>query len=209
MLIAAKAVKEADLKKRTPADAPVHNDIRQGFVYERVPHITLGSIASNPLIDDICEKWQPVLEPRHHALNKAAKKDWEEWQVPRELPAGATAIAAEAHARWWEARIARQREIDVAIAARADVEYLYDKPYTDSARVRVAGPFTVESLSPHRVLPASEEELIDLLDAAEGKRSAADADLAEQDFCGHRVLDYLKSEGVKQQERVTVLPSRA
>ena len=39
------------------------NDIRQGFVYERVPHITLKSIANNPLIDDIWEKWQAVLEP--------------------------------------------------------------------------------------------------------------------------------------------------
>ena len=76
-----------------------------------------------------------------------------------------------AHAKWWEARIARQREIDASIAARADVEYLYDKPYVDNSRVRVAGPFTVESLSPHRVLPASEEELIDEIEAAEGRRS--------------------------------------
>ncbi len=60
--------------------------------------------------------------------------------------------------KWWEARIARQREIDASIAARADVEFLYDKPYIDNARIRVAGPFTVESLSPHRVLPASEDD---------------------------------------------------
>jgi adenine-specific DNA-methyltransferase len=192
--------KEADLQKRTLPDTPVHNDIRQGFVYERVPHITLKSIANNTLIDDIWDKWQAVLEPLRLALNKATKKSWEEWQVPRELPSGAPASAAEPHAEWWEARIARQREIDASIAARADVEYLYDKPYTDNARVRVAGPFTVESLSPHRVLPASEEELIDLLNAAEGKRSAADADLAGQDFATI-VIDYLKSEGVKQQEK--------
>ena len=192
--------KEADLQKRTLPDTPVQNDIRQGFVYERVPHIMLSSIANNPLIDDIWEKWQAVLEPLRAALNQATKDNWEEWQVPRELPAGAPASAAEPHAKWWEARIARQREIDASIAARADVEYLYDKPYIDNARVRVAGPFTVESLSPHRVLPASEEELIDLLDAAEGKRSAADADLAGQDFATI-VIDYLKSEGVKQQDK--------
>jgi adenine-specific DNA-methyltransferase len=200
--------KEADLQKRTLPDTPVHNDIRQGFVYERVPHITLKSIANNPLIDDIWAKWQAVLEPLRAKIDKATKKNWEEWQVPRELPAGAPASAAEPHAQWWEARIARQREIDASIAARADVEYLYDKPYIDSARVRVAGPFTVESLSPHRVLPASEEELIDLLDAAEGKRSAADADLAGQDFATI-VIDYLKSEGVKQQakgDRITFEP---
>lgn len=192
--------KEAALSQRAPADMPVHNDIRQGFVYERVPHIMLKSIANNPLIDDIWEKWEAVLEPLRTALNQATKKNWEEWQVPRDLPAGASVSAAEPHAKWWEARIARQREIDASIAARAEVEYLYDKPYTDNARVRVAGPFTVESLSPHRVLPASEEELIDLIDAAEGKRTAADADLAGQDFATI-VIDYLKSEGVKQQDK--------
>ena len=80
-----------------------------------------------------------------------ARQTWEEWQIPRELPPGAPASAKEPHAKWWEARIARQKEIDASIAARAEVEYLYDKPYVDNARVRVAGPFTVESLSPHRV----------------------------------------------------------
>jgi adenine-specific DNA-methyltransferase len=229
--------KEAALTQRAPADTPVHNDLRQGFVYERVPHITLKSIANNPLIDDIWEKWQAVLEPLRAVLNTAMGRTvsssspglsrgstpsdsgnkkgvdgrnksghdgnglaWEEWEIPRELPEGAPAAAKEPHAKWWEARIARQKEIDASIAARADVEYLYDKPYVDNARIRVAGPFTVESLSPHRVLPASEEELIADIEAAEGRRSAADADLAGQDFATI-VLEYLKTEGVKQQDK--------
>jgi adenine-specific DNA-methyltransferase len=193
--------KEAELTKRPPADTPVHGDLRQGFVYERVPHITLKSIANNPLIDDIWEKWQAVLEPLRSALNSALGKTYEEWQIPRELPPGAPASAKEPHNKWWEARIARQKEIDASIAARADVEYLYDKPYVDNGRVRVAGPFTVESLSPHRVLPASEEELVDDIEAAEGRRSPDDADLAGQDFSAI-VIDYLKAEGVKQQTKV-------
>lgn len=193
-------VAEAGLQKRTLPDTPVYDDIRQGFVYERVPHITLKSIANNPLIDDIWEKWQAVLEPLRTTLNAAAKANWEEWQIPRELPPGAPAAVSELHEKWWEARISRQREIDASIAARADVEYLYDKPYTDNARVRVAGPFTVESLSPHRVLPASDDELIDMIEAAEGNRSVADADLAGQDFAAI-VIDYLKTEGVKQQDK--------
>ncbi|WP_316197644.1 site-specific DNA-methyltransferase [Bradyrhizobium sp. SZCCHNS2002] len=192
--------KEAELTRRAPADTPVHHDIRQGFVYERVPHITLKSIANNPEIDDIWQKWQAALEPLRAALNAAMSKTWEEWQIPRELPADAPAAANEPHAKWWEARIARQREIDASIAARAEVEYLYDKPYQDNSRVRVAGPFTVESLSPHRAAPASEEELIDLIDAAAGKRSAGDADLAGHDFAAI-VIDYLKTEGVKQQAK--------
>lgn len=198
--------KEAALSQRLPADTPVHGDLRQGFVYERVPHITLKSIANNPAIDDIWEKWQAVLEPLRAALNAALGENHEEWQIPRELLAGAPAAAGEAHEKWWQARIARQQEIDASIAARADVEYLYDKPYVDNARVRVAGPFTVESLSPHRVLPASEDDLIADLEAAEGRRSPADADLAGQDFAAV-VIDYLRAEGVRQQakgDRITL-----
>lgn len=192
--------KEAELTQRLPADTPVHDDIRQGFVYDRAPHITLKSVANNPLIDDIWEKWQAVLEPLRTRLNAEVGKNWEEWQVPRALPSGAPSAAVEPHDKWWAARSARQHEIDASIAARADVEYLYDKPYVDNARVRVAGPFTVESLSPHRVVPASEEELSDDIDAAEGRRSPADADLAGQDFSAI-VMDYLKAEGVKQQTK--------
>jgi adenine-specific DNA-methyltransferase len=192
--------KEAALTQTVPPETPVHNDVRQGFVYGRIPRITLGSISRNTLIDEIWDKWQAVLEPLRAELNEATGEGWEEWQIPRELPGTAPPTAADPHAKWWEARIARQREIDASIAARAEVEYLYDKPYTDPARVRVAGPFTVESLSPHRVLPASEEELIETLDAADGARPPADADLAGQDFAAI-VIDYLKAEGVKQQAK--------
>ena len=185
--------REAELTKRPVADTPVNSDIRQGFVYERVPHITLKSIASNPLIDDIWGKFRVVLEPLRATLNAALEKHWEEWQIPRELPATAPAAARAAHEQWWETRVVRQCEIDASIAARADVEFLYDKPYTDNARIRVAGPFTVESLSPHRVLPASEDEL--LSDA-----KPADASQAGQDFSAI-VIDYLKSEGVKQEQK--------
>jgi adenine-specific DNA-methyltransferase len=80
-------------------------DIRRGFVYKRVPHVTLKSIANNP---DIRE--------------------------------GMT-----------------REQIDAAISRHADTELLYDKPYEDTKRIRVTGPFTVESLSPHRVLSTDEE----------------------------------------------------
>jgi len=61
----------------------------------------------------------------------------------------------------------RQQEIDKSIAAKAGFEHLYDKPFDDKKTVRVAGPFTVESLSPHRALGVDEnDELLDPLKEA-------------------------------------------
>ena len=48
--------------------------------------------------------------------------------------------AKKLHAEWWKERIARQKDIDASIAAKAEFEYLYDKPYEDNKKVRVAGP---------------------------------------------------------------------
>lgn len=73
-------------------------DIRHGFVYERVQHITLKSIANNP------------------DIRKGMSRE----------------------------------EVDAAIKRHADFELLYDRPYEDRRKVRVSGPFTVDSLSPHR-----------------------------------------------------------
>jgi adenine-specific DNA-methyltransferase len=102
------------------------------------------------------------------------------------------------HREWWEARIARQKEIDASIASRAKAEYLYDKPYIDKDRIRVAGPFTVESLSPHRTLAVDwDDELIDTLEASEGKRAASTRDEAGADFA-QMILENLRAAGVQQ-----------
>jgi len=120
-------------------------DIRQGFVYKRVPHVTLKSIANNP---DIRE--------------------------------GLT-----------------REEIDAAIARHAETETLYDQPYEDRKTVRVSGPFTVESLSPHRVLAAADEDMDGTITRQEAQR--------EQDFAA-MILDNLRKAGVqntKKGERLT------
>jgi adenine-specific DNA-methyltransferase len=198
--------KEAGLRRLPPADEalaavrrPGHKpDLRQGFVYERVPHITLKSIANNAEIDVIWEAWQAKLEPLRARLNAALGEAWEEWEVLREAGKDWPAEATEAHAQWWQARIARQREIDASIAAKADYEFLYDKPYGDNGKIRVAGPFTVESLSPHRTMAVDQhDELVDLTDAAEGKRVAPEG---ETDFAA-MVLENLKTSGVQQMEK--------
>ena len=71
-------LKEAEVTRTAPSSQPVHGNIRHGFVYERVPHITLKSIANNAEIDVIWEKWQAKLEPLRESLNAALKKNWQE-----------------------------------------------------------------------------------------------------------------------------------
>ena len=184
--------KEGEITRKAPSEAPTRGDLRQGFVYERVPHITLKSIANNAEIDVIWERWQETLEPLRDGLNAKLDSDWEEWQIPREASEGWPAEAVETHRLWWEARIARQQDIDASIAARADYKYLYDKPYENNRKVRVAGPFTVESLSPHRVLAVDEnDELIDR--AAETRPDYG----PQQDFAG-MILEQLATAGVQQ-----------
>ena len=184
--------REAELAQIVPSEEPTRGDVRQGFVYERVPHITLKSIANNAEVDVVWERWQETLEPLRDDLNERFDCDWEEWDVPRAASEEWPAEATETHRLWWEARIARQQEIDDSIAARADYEYLYDKPYEDKRKVRVAGPFTVESLSPHRVVAVDEnDEILDRV--AEAKADYG----PQQDFAG-MILQQLETAGVQQ-----------
>jgi adenine-specific DNA-methyltransferase len=186
-------IKEAQVTRREPSSAPTRGAIRHGFVYERVPHITLKSIANNVEIDVIWDKFQQTLERLREQLNQTLKQSWEEWQIPREAGDKWPNPAKDLHKQWWEQRIARQKEIDASIAAKAEYEYLYDKPYDDNKKVRVAGPFTVESLSPHRALAVSEnDELI------EDRNSGIDFVQV--------ILENLKSSGVQQahkQDKIT------
>ena len=148
-------LKEAEIERKTPSESPRYGDIRQGFVYERVPHITLRAIANNAEIDVIWEDFQERLEPLREELNAALGTTWEEWEIPRDSDEAWPENANKLHADWWQQRIARQQEIDASIAAKADYEYLYDNPYEDSNKVRVAGPFTVESISPTASSPST------------------------------------------------------
>jgi adenine-specific DNA-methyltransferase len=136
--------KEAEVTGKVPPEHRSEGDVRKGFVYKRVPHVTLKSIANNPDIKD---------------------------GMSRE-------------------------EIDAAIARHADTELLYDKPYEDSKRIRVSGPFTVESLSPHRVLSTDDER--------PATEQAGQRDTAVQ--FEQMILDNLRKAGVQntvKNERMT------
>ncbi|MCY4110207.1 MAG: DNA methyltransferase, partial [Chloroflexi bacterium] len=185
--------KEAQITRRVPSNEPTYGRIRQGFVYQRVPHITLKQIANNAEIDVIWERHQETLEPLRHDLNAALGESWEEWEIPRDSDDEWTTEAKELHAAWWKARIARQKDIDASSAANAPFEYLYDKPYEDRKAVRVAGPFTVESLSPHRLLAVDEnDELIDKV------AEPSTVDYGETRDFAAIMLENLRMSGVQQ-----------
>jgi len=179
--------KEAELTGRFLPNIETHGNIRKGFVYKRVPHITLKSIANNEEIDVIHEKWQPKQDAARAKLNKVFEQKWEEWEVPREADEKWPKAAREAHEEFWRLRRERQKEIDESIARHADQEILYDQPYEDRKRIRVTGPFTVESLSPHRFLSADEN-----LDGTVSEREAR----KHHDF-ETMILENLKASGVK------------
>ena len=211
-------IKEAEVARTSPSSQPVQGNIRHGFVYERVPHITLGSIANNAEIDVIWEKWQAKLAPlaermkdecrrmkeqkgaKFHTSSFILRTSFAEWEIPRESGEEWSEELKRLHAEWSKAKIARQQAIDKSIAAKAEFEYLYDKPYDDKKKVRVAGPFTVESLSPHRVLGVDEDdELIDTLKEDSPEYGA------RQSF-PQMILENLKTAGVQQahkEDRIT------
>ena len=241
--------KEAQLARSQLDEGKVtYGDIRQGFVYKRVPHITLKSIANNAEIDEIWEEHRPGLDRLRARINEVRGEAWEEWEIPRhaEAPWEKQAVAlftrlkkeqhkkkANAasvrrlldelnaalgrsytldslperpadpwpekehevlHADWWKGRIARQKEIDVAIAAQADYEYLYDKPYEDKRKVRVSGPFTVESLSPSGTWRGRERRSYGSSDRAEARLQSRGGGGGFVSI----VLDNLRTAGVQQ-----------
>ncbi len=149
--------KEAEATGKPPVITGTSGDIKKGFVYKKVPHITLKVIANNPEIDGIHARWQEQLEPLRAKLNEMLGQSWEEWDVPRNSNDDWSMETKSALKQWWDLRQKRQQEIDASIARNSDTETLFDQPYEDNKKLRVTGPFTVESLSPHRVLSTDTE----------------------------------------------------
>lgn len=226
--------KEAEVTRSAPKTEPTYDSIRQGFVCQRVPHVTLKSIANNTEIDIICDHFQPVVEQAVANLNAAicnhstpfkvefgGRKNsmiefttkgevmlpsgetapangFMEWEIPRTAPSSWPPIAKASLLDFWKAQTARQKEIDASIAAKAENEYLYDKPYVDNTKVRVAGPFTVESLSPHRTLAVDwDDELISQKNPSNDNGSDTQLYDGDVDFA-QMILENLKVAGVQQ-----------
>ena len=192
-------LKEAELSHRAPSEMPTYDNVRQGFVYERVPHITLRSIANNAEIEVIYKEYQEKLGPLRGNLNLALGTEWDEWEIPRDADQSWPAETQELHRQWWELRIARQKEMDDSIAATGEYEYLYDKPYEDRSKVRVAGPFTVESLSPHRLLVSGNVEEPSATPAGTPSKNGQqyEGTAPDRDFAS-MIIENLRTSGVQQ-----------
>ena len=237
-------LRDAEVSHSAPSTVRTHGQVRQGFVYQRVSHVTLKSIASNAEIDVAYERLQPSVDSALADVNRAlyghdvpflvgsggregtkvrfdAKLDEAcvlmsgervpsnrllEWEVPCEPPDDWPKAVADPLTRFWEARIARQREIDASIAAHADFEFLYDRPYEDNNKVRVAGPFTVESLTPHRVVggepPPVGSRSGDRIEEARGEYALGVPTTVSPayDFTAV-ILDQLRTAGVQQADK--------
>ena len=185
-------LKEAEIQSIAVSNHSAKNDISFGFINERVPQIELGKIANNTEIDVIWDKWTPNLDSLRMELNSLLNETWEEWEVPNSARPEWKNESKKIFDEWWKNRFLRQKEIDASIAKVCDFVYLIDKPYEDRKRVRVSGPFTVESLSPHRVLGVDEDDnLIDYSEANEIEN------ISKQSFT-QMILDNLKNSGVQQ-----------
>jgi adenine-specific DNA-methyltransferase len=137
--------REAEITGIIPPPHKTEDDIKQGFVCKRVPHVTLASIANNP-----------------------------------EIRSGIS-----------------QKEISAAIVRATETEVLIDQPEQDDRKIRVSGPFSVESLSPHRVLSTADENMNGTVSEQEAQE--------QQDFAT-MILDNLRRSGVQntiKQERLT------
>lgn len=184
--------KIAEITRTVPSNTPTSGDIGQGFINFRVPHIMLKDIANNSEIDVIWNQYQETLEPLRKKLNKSLGETWEEWEIPRKMETSWAKEIMDTHNLLWETRKSRQREINASIHAKSAYEYLYDKPYEDNKTVRVAGPFTVESLSPHRILGVDEhDELVDPLQTPTSENG-------DQVEFVNMILENLHTAGVQQ-----------
>jgi len=184
--------KESEITGLVPPSYQTGGDIKKGFVYKRVPHITLKSIANNEEIDVIYAKYQEKMEPVRKEFNGLVGKNYEDWELPREPQKDWSSKAKDLLKQWWEMRRQRQRQIDESISNKADMELLYDQPYQDNKRIRVTGPLTVESLSPHRTISVEEKKEL----AEVGKEGWTMKMVGAAQF-GNIIIENLKKAGVQ------------
>ena len=172
------------------------DDIKKGFAYKTAPYVSLSDMANNTEIDDIHAEYAQKLDPIRAEMNRLIGENWEEWEVPAETDTEWDAEFQKLHRHWLSLKRERQLMMDASTAKRAKSEVLYDQPYVDRKRIRVTGPFTMESLSPNLVLdPTNTEQSTPTSVSSENV----------QDYHKH-ILEHLKTAGVQnrlKEQRIT------
>jgi adenine-specific DNA-methyltransferase len=172
------------------------DDIKKGFAYKTAPYVSLSDMANNTEIDDIHAEYAQKLDPIRAEMNRLIGENWEEWEVPAETDTEWNAESQKLHRHWLSLKRERQLTMDASTAKRAKSEVLYDQPYQDKKRIRVTGPFTMESLSPNLVLdPTNTEQSTPTSVSSENV----------QDYHKH-ILEHLKTAGVQnrlKEQRIT------
>lgn len=123
--------------------------LKGGFLYDTVPHITLKSIANNPEIDEIDQRYEARLDDALNAVNKLVKgkSHFNKWDVPYEVTADIDVVGLqEALDQFHKIATERMSAINASINDHADQEQLLDRPAIDKQKLRISGPFTVEAV---------------------------------------------------------------
>lgn len=183
--------KESEITGRFTPNRQPAGDIRVGFVYERAYNVTSGSIANNSDIEAIWNKYQAKIVPLLNSLSKDGKAI-NEWDLPRVIPDAWGTKEKNIHSELMEKISARRKEISSSISSKADFEILFDRPIQDRSVVRVAGPFTMESASPHRTLTIDEDDAIVDRNLRLPKELSGTKDFVST------ILENLKNSGVQQ-----------
>lgn len=134
------------------------NNIRHGFVYEEQNHVVMSAIAGNARIDEIWEKWRTKIDDRLALLSEGIGKELNDWDIGFDQPPSLSDSSSKLWNEIWDFKVKRQKEIDKAITDASDPKLLYDKPLISSGMVRVSGPLTIESLSPHRTMIVNDDD---------------------------------------------------
>ena len=148
-------------------------------------------MTNNTEVDEIHAEYAEKLDPLRTEMNRLLGQNWEEWEVPVETDPEWDPEFQQLHRNWLTLKRDRQHEMDRSTQKRAINQNLYDQPLQDRKRVRVTGPFTVESLSPYLALDPGDAE------AAIPASAVSDV---SQDYYTH-IREHVKTGGVQNSSR--------
>ena len=173
-------------------------EMHHGFVYKRFPHTSLKSITENTEIDEIYLSYEENIQILLDKIENITGNKCNRWEIPKEGETIKNLELQQIYKEYWQLILKRQTEINKSIAIQSEFHNLFDRPYEDNSKVRVAGPFTVESLSPHKVNIVDEDgEFRNNANHANGLRVAPEHNVDEIDF-GNVILEHLRTAGVQQ-----------